>query len=180
VQYNATLPASPLATLNSIPPGLTLITGPRGSGKTTWCAALVDRARAAHQTIGGILCPAIFHDDRKTGIQIEALHSGERRLLGSRTPAPGLSQKVGAWHVDPAALQWGDTILRNLPPVDLTIIDELGPLEFDEGGGFQTGLGLLDRAQYRTACVVIRPDLLLRARRRWPAARIIDLSGGSA
>ena len=180
MQDPALLPVYPLAVFNQLTPGLYLVTGPRGAGKTSWCAALVADARAAEKAVGGILCPAIFENGVKTGISLEDLQTGERRRLGSRNPAPDLDFRIGRWHCDSRVLQWGNDILQHATDTDLTIIDELGPLELTQGHGFQAGVRLLDQGTYRLACAVIRPELLAGALVRWPAARVIELTGGAA
>lgn len=172
------LPAN-LAGAGSPTTDLTVITGPRGVGKTTWCTALVAQARAADLSVGGLLSPARFEAGHKIGIRLVALHTGEERLLGSREALPGFSQQVGCWHFDPAALQWANAALQALPPVDVTVIDELGPLELEQGAGFTAALDLLDASRYRAAWVVIRPELLAAAQARWPGARVLELPGGT-
>lgn len=173
------LPSADLAGAGSPTADLTLITGLRGAGKTSWCAALVEQARAANRSVGGLLSPARFEAGRKTGIMLVNVHTGEQRLLGCRQAASGFSQRIGCWHFDPAAIRWANTTLEALPPVDVTIIDELGPLELEQGAGFTAALDLLDAGRYRAAWVVIRPELLAAAQARWPVARVLELPGGS-
>jgi hypothetical protein len=50
-------------------------------------------------------------------------------------------------------------------------------LEFERGEGWQAGLAAIDAGDYRLGVVVIRPELLDQARQRWPAARVIEISG---
>ena len=175
------LPAHKLACLTDIPTGFSLITGPRGVGKTSWCEALNSRAMELGLTTGGILCPALIENETKTGIQIIDIQTGERRLLGSRYPDSELNLQVGEnRYFDLRALQWGNEILQRTSGIDLTIIDELGLLEFEQGSGFGAGLQLLDQRRYQSACVVVRPKFLAYARQRWPEGRIIRLSDGAA
>jgi hypothetical protein len=51
----------------------------------------------------------------------------------------------------------------------------VGPLELEEGYGYQEALRLLDEGRYRAALVVVRPALLALARVRWPQAQVLDL-----
>ena len=162
-----------------IPSGLTLVTGPRGAGKTSWCAALAALAGDLRLSVAGVLCPARVADELKTGIDLVDLRTGECRSLGSRAATSATGLLVGCWQFDAETLGWGNTILEQSGNADLVIIDELGPLEFKQGGGFQAGLRLVDEGRYRSAWVVIRPALVALACARWPSARVIAIGGDS-
>lgn len=154
---------------------LVIVTGPSGSGKTTWCATLAGHAKANNIKVGGVLCPPVFVDGRKTGFEIFALANEQRRLLARRADKTEASS-IGCWSIDSLAMDWANDTLQNHPPCDILIIDELGPLEFERGGGFQAAFPLLDAARYRTAYVVIRPDLVNTAMARWPQATVLNVS----
>ena len=47
---------------------------------------------------------------------------------------------VGCWHMDEAVLAWGNQIIAGLKDEDVIIIDELGPLELEDGYGYQQAL----------------------------------------
>lgn len=149
-------------------PELILITGPSGSGKSTWCAELAEGARAKGMSVGGLLSPPVIVGGSKVGIDLIDLATGERRRLaiprGSTSPAPTICH----WQFEPTTLAWGNDILRDLPPCDLVILDELGPLEFIHDGGLQEGVHLIDSRRLRVACVTIRPELRPHAQKRWP------------
>jgi len=57
------------------------------------------------------------------------------------------------------------------------VVDELGPLEFEEGRGWLTGLAAVDCGAFTAAVVVVRPRLLAEARRRWPGAEVVEVAG---
>lgn len=174
---SSSLPGNRLAGLTNLFPGLNLITGPRGVGKTSLCTSLAKQTRAAYLTVGGILCPAIFENGLKTGMRLTHIQTGEQRLLGSRNATPALNFRVGAWYFDESVLHWGNDILRASTDVDVLFIDELGPLEFIEGKGFQAALELLDAGTFNQAVVIVRPALLALAQERWPDTAVIDLGG---
>ena len=152
--------------------GLMLITGPSGCGKTSLCERLAGQAREAGLSVGGILCPAVFEDGSKVGIDQLDLATGERKRLGVRCDGAGT---VGCWRLDERVIAWGNRNLTRLQGVDLIIIDELGPLELDSGGGYRQALRLLDEGRYQAALVVVRPALLPLAQRRWPQAATFTL-----
>jgi nucleoside-triphosphatase THEP1 len=158
------------------PPKLLIVTGEIGTGKTTWCRQLIDYARAQQARVCGLLSPALIQDGLKTGIQLVNLATREqRRLAWLRTDdhTPGIATQ--RWQFDPIVLAWGDTVLRDITHANVLVIDELGPLEFERGAGWQSALGLIDSdRRYDMACVVVRPALLPVALSRWPHALTLE------
>jgi nucleoside-triphosphatase len=163
-------------------PLLFVITGARGAGKTTFCARIVEAAREAGWKAAGILSHAVFagstpRDGIRTAIEAEDLRTGARRTLARRVaadealPTPGTKH----WDFDPAAIDWGNEVLEAAPPVDLLIVDELGPLEFERDAGWQKGLAAVDSRQYAIALVVVRAELLGEALLRWGEANVVEI-----
>lgn len=159
--------------------GLILLTGAKGSGKTSFCQDVVARARQRGITIAGFLCPATFENGVKTGFFMIDIATNARIPFGKRTSKEAEST-VGHWDMDQQALQWADQNTQDLSNVDLMIIDEIGPLELEHGAGFQKTLRRLDAANYKTALVVVRPSLIPIAIQRWPNASVINISEGLA
>jgi len=161
----------------SLPPGtLLLLTGPRGSGKTIWCQNLYQRALEKELRVGGVISPAVMKDGRKWGMRVQILPGTEQREFAwsrSEKDPPSWSKN---WCFDESSLAWANEHLARLEDVELLIIDELGPLEFEMGRGLQHAFPLLDERNYRLAVVVVRPSLLSQAQARWPWAQIISLA----
>lgn len=157
------------------PPHLIIISGPSGSGKTTCCLQLVAQARAAHLRAGGLISPPVYHNGRKTGIDLVDQSLGACRRLAVRRGADQAGIEMSNWLIDPAVLAWGDQLLRDLPQCDILFIDELGPLEFARGEGLQAGLELIDKRQIPIIITVVRPSFLAQACARWPWATLLNL-----
>jgi nucleoside-triphosphatase THEP1 len=157
---------------------LFIITGPRGTGKTTFCYHLVELARDAGWQIAGILSLPIFENKQKIAINVQDLRTGRQRRLAIRREVgqPATGPHTPGWHFDPAALAWGNTVLQTACPCDLLIVDELGLLEFERDEGWQAGLSAIDSDNYRWGLVVIRPELLAVSQRRWPIAKVIPIT----
>jgi nucleoside-triphosphatase THEP1 len=155
---------------------LLLLTGPRGSGKSTWCSRLISQAREEDLNPGGLLSPAIFHDGKKIGIDLLDITSGNQRSLARRGVKGSQGIRLGDWCFDAATLAWGNQILHTLKGHELILLDELGPLEFEKGLGLVAGLKLIDEKKFQLAVVVIRQELLQTARIRWPNAEVVDVS----
>ena len=153
---------------------LTLLTGPRGAGKTTTCLYLARIARARGWRASGLISPGRFAHHRKIGIDLLDVGGGQRRPLASLRAR---EEKEGIkWHFDPAILAWGADILRRATPCDLLFIDEIGPLELIQNAGWHIALDVIDQGDYHHAIVVVRPELLSRARKRWPQAQVLEVS----
>ena len=160
---------------------LMILTGSRGSGKTTLCRELAAAARRSGADVAGVLSPASFVGTRKVGIEAMDLRSGETRPLARRhdSARPG-TLELCSWSFDERVLAWGNALLQSATPCDLLVVDELGPLELLEGRGWTAGLDAVDSGGYDRALVVVRPGLLEQARARWPRAVLVDVGDASA
>lgn len=149
-------------------PVLLLLTGARGAGKTRWCTTLLHAARKEGLAVAGLLSPPVYEKGRKTAINLLDIATNKQRCLAERT-APGEAGTAGlGWRFKPATLNWGNAVLKGISRCDLLILDELGPLEFDGKGGLNAAFSLIDAADFRTAIIVVRPELLQSASKRWP------------
>ena len=173
-------PANLLASFlyNSIPTGLWLVAGKRGAGKTTWCASVAQNAAQHGVSVGGVLCPAVIEVGVKVGIDLVDLSTGERYALGRPDADHCEGVRIGKWCLDAAGVERANQILDRAANAEVVIVDELGPLEFEQGSGFQAGVRLLDQHCPQTALVVIRPELVAAARNRWPHAEVLVIEGG--
>jgi nucleoside-triphosphatase THEP1 len=154
---------------------LTFITGPSGAGKTTWCREAAIQAQAAGLPVAGLICPAIYEKERKVGIGVLDLKSGQRRVLATRHQP----EQEGScqWDFNLEAIDWANRWLQAVKPSDILFIDEFGPLELLRGQGFQEGVKRIEEGCFDQAFVVVRPSLLQLARERWPGAQILRLGG---
>lgn len=155
-----------------------LLTAPSGAGKTTFCAELARQARSRGLDVAGILCPPVFENGLKTGILAQDLRTGETRplaVLAAQSPIPNDQLPLGQWLFSTESLAWGNAVLQTALPCDLLIIDELGPLEFFRGQGWQAARHILPRDEYRAAVVIVRPDLAQNALDMVGEAEILPL-----
>jgi len=159
------------------PPGrLIILSGPRGAGKTTLLQKTLSRLRLESVDIAGILSLPVEEKGQKSAIDGLDLRSGERRRLAIRNTTGKGALSTDNWVFDADAMQWADEILAKSTPCDLLVVDELGVLEFERSQGWLSGLKTLDERQYLTAIVVIRPELLTRARERWEESEVVEVT----
>lgn len=155
-------------------PQLILVTGLSGVGKTTWCARLIDLARASGLSVSGVLSPSLLDQERKIGIQVLNLSTGESRQLATLRTAEDKVLSTPRWTFNETTLEWANEALARAGDSDLLVIDELGPLEFFKNQGLTAGLKRLDAGQYQVAVAVIRSSLLPNALQRWPNAIVVN------
>lgn len=157
--------------------GIILVVGESGSGKTGFCTAYSIEARQKGWRVGGILCPAVFDGEKKVAIEAVDVAGGERKLLATLSPGRLNDIVVGIWAIRPETIAWGNRIFQSVTDVDGLFVDELGPLEFFGGGGWQEAFPILENvgSQIKQALVVVRPSLREEAYKRFPIAHEIYL-----
>lgn len=161
---------------NKNKPRLLLVTGPRGSGKTLWCIDLVGRAHVRGLNLCGLISPAIFLNDKKIGIGLKDLKTGEQHRLAYRKGDEDGDIQTQDWQMVAETMEWGNSVLERIESCDLFVLDEIGPFELDHGIGFVAGLDIIDAAKDFPCAAVIRPSLIEKALARWSWAEVIDLA----
>jgi len=139
-----------------------LLTGRRGVGKTTVCQAVAELARRRGYRPGGVITPALYDSyGAKVGFEAVDVGSGQRWPL-TRTDRELGGPRVGPYSFDPAALDRALRVLRRAISVgcDLLIVDEIGPLELEQGKGFAPILDLLPAEGATHTLIVVRLALL--------------------
>jgi nucleoside-triphosphatase THEP1 len=179
VQLSKNSPGALLASSifpNNNKPKLQLVTGPRGSGKTLWCMDLVRRAHVRGLNLCGLISPAIFLNDKKIGIGLKDLKTGEQHRLAYRKGDENGDIQTQDWQMVAETMEWGNSVLEQIESCDLFVLDEIGPFELDHGIGLVAGLEIIDKAKDFPCVVVIRPSLIKKALARWHWAEVLDVS----
>ena len=145
-----------------------VITGDRGSGKSTLCARVAREALAAGLDVCGVVTEAAGLDQAQ-GRRVTDLRSGRSRRFGVQSTGsgaplpsapPGSDPLTPSWLYDTGVFRWGNEVLGHATPCDVLIIDELGPLEILGDRGWFTAFEVLARRHFGAALVVCRPSLV--------------------
>lgn len=155
---------------------ISILSGSSGSGKTTALLRLLESLPTDAVKCRGILCPPVFEEGRKTGIDLLDVSNRKTARLAEVNLTGDTSLATHGWKLDPQTVQKGNDILRHSIPCDLLFVDELGPLEYERGEGLMEGFPAINARNYQLAFVTIRPSLLGAAMSCWPDARVFNVN----
>ncbi len=154
-----------------------LLTGERQVGKTTVCRQVAELARGLGYGPAGVLAPALLDEDGfPLAYHALLVSGGEQRLLAQANGDLGgvlsLSKggpRTGRYSFDADVFSWVVGGLRGAisQGCDLLIVDEIGPLELEQGKGLAPLLSDLS-AGGMPLLLVVRPELVERLQRRLP------------
>ena len=171
-----------------------LLAGQKGSGKSTLAINLAKRLLQAGIQVGGLICPGIFTQGRKTGIKSFFPGTGHEDIIGEEIPGrEGLLAGIpvpkpsgpdtfsyGRWEFRLSALAEADTmIVHDTEIAQFVFVDEIGPLELDHGLGMSRTLARLDADKTGNNCILlvcVRQDLASTLAERWPKSILVELA----
>lgn len=152
-----------------------ILTGAKGIGKTSLIQKVLAWAKDHSIYVAGICSPAVFQNNKKTGIQIENIATGERKTLATVLGKVRSAVNTDAWSFDEKNLEWGNEILDDIKSCQLLIIDELGVLEINQQRGWSHAFQVLRKKEYKLAIVVVRPDLCESFTKLFNAEKVHEL-----
>jgi len=173
-----------------------ILTGPSRAGKTTVCRAVAEAARLRGLTVAGVLTEDGPTESGVAGGGImrqvvRDLRSDERRLLAT-APGEGHGLSVDAaregssarpeasprevppgsfashWVFEPEGVEFGRRALdaAAVAGCDLLVVDQIGPLELLDGGGWTDALDVVLAGRHRLALLVVNPRVIHEAEAR--------------
>lgn len=121
-----------------------LITGPPGIGKTTLLNKIKNKIKDRGYSIGGMYCPEIREEAKRTGFEIIDIDSGRKGVLASISSTTGPT--VGKYRVNLDGINdIGVLALKNaLKTSDYVFIDEIAPMELASGSFSQAVWELME------------------------------------
>lgn len=121
-------------------------------GKTTAVLRTVDLLRARDVRVGGFVTVEVRRDGRRAGFDIVDILSGVRRTMASESLRTQLM--VGRYGVDPAFEEMAVKALeKSVEKCEVTVVDEIGPMELKMPGLASTLGKLLERGRLVLATV---------------------------
>lgn len=156
--------------------GICILCGSSGSGKTSALLRLLESLSSTAWACRGIICPPVFFEGNKIGIDLLNVSTRESTRLADVNLTGETSLATRGWKFNDQTVRFGNQILQNSIPCDLLFVDELGPLEFERGEGLMEGFPVINSRAYQLALVTIRPSLLGAALRCWPEALVLDVN----
>ena len=137
-----------------------ILTGKRGSGKSTMVLNLASELQAESFSVAGIAAREVIEEEKRTGYSLRDLSTGEEVPYATRTgeshqdnPIPFTFSKAG--------YEFGNMVLKK--PIalesDLLILDEMGPLEL-KGEGWAVTFSKILQIRLGPTLIVVRPSLV--------------------
>jgi len=144
-----------------------LLTGQRQVGKTAVCKQVAELVRGLGYDPAGVLTPVVLDKDGFPAIRYALMVSdGQQRLL-ARTDDDLDGPRTSRYSFDADVFSWVIGRLRGAisQDCDLLIVDEIGPLELEQGRGLAPILPDLSAGKL-PLLLVVRPELVGQLRER--------------
>lgn len=145
-------------------PGVFIITGKIGSGKTTCIKKLAEKLNAENVSVGGIYTLRIMENGETTGYTMVDISSGNQEKLLDIN-GNDQQEKIGKYFISAEAIDRGNRALQQTN-AQLMVIDEVGKLELN-GGGWSEILGKLLASRQNQLLISIRKEVLNEVMDKW-------------
>lgn len=159
-------------------PGVIIITGGIGEGKTTFVKNLCNNLKEDNIQVGGLVAERVMKDSLTTGYDLVSIETGERFVF-LRKGEECSGDTVGKFSICSDALDKGKRILVSLAaePAKISVIDEIGIMEM-EGRGWADSLESLMLKMENLVIIVVRDYLVEKVISKWnmEKVRVIRIS----
>jgi nucleoside-triphosphatase THEP1 len=144
-----------------------LITGNKGSGKTSFLTSVISFLQADGLKIGGIIAPGYWKNNKRWKFDVFNVSSNESALLCSTDLNDG-EISTGSFVFTKEGIMLGEKALstENNYDNDMVIIDEVGPLEL-EGKGWSKSINDLLLKYKGVLVLVVRTELVQAVISHW-------------
>ena len=153
-----------------------IVTGTKGSGKTTLAGQMIPLFRGKGIKVAGILAPDIVERGQRVGYRVKDVSSGQEELLCKQggagrqkenrpccdsSPEAAPAKQAGQYVFHPAGIRFGEDALGpgKLKGKDLLVLDELGPYEL-KGLGWDNALKRLLTRWDGSLLLIVRESLV--------------------
>ena len=144
-----------------------IITGERGSGKSTFLKEVIAFLQNGGIRVGGILAIGSWKENLRDKFELIDLLTGDQLLFCQREPVHGWDQ-VSHFYINPAGQYFGEKALHveHLKTADVIVIDEVGPFEL-QGKGWALSLGQILNQHHVPLVLIIRTNLIDQVIKFW-------------
>jgi len=152
------------------------VTGPSGSGKTQLCQKIVGEAIELGYDVAGFVSPAIFSEETKIAINVKILPSGKEKALAILAQNDMVNNVYGKWKFDQKAIDLIQNHFLAIKHCDMLIVDEIGPLEIDQGKGWHKVLQHIDQIDFSILVLTFREKYKAYFKNKFMNITIVDLN----
>lgn len=117
-----------------------IISGKKGSGKTTFLKEAIKFLKETEIQVGGIVAEGYWRNNQRESFDLINQTTGDKIVFCQRDEVENWD-KIRHFYLNPKGQKFGEASLKtsNLKNCDLVVIDELGPFEL-EGKGWSFAL----------------------------------------
>lgn len=114
---------------------ITIISGEKQSGKTTYLVNFLKTKNADRQIYEGFVAIGTFKDGIRNSFSLMDISTNEKMRFMHTEPIQNANQQ-GKFYINPEGIVFGENILRKAFSSDCkgVVIDEIGPLELNNEG----------------------------------------------
>ena len=135
-----------------------ILTGAVQSGKSRFLGSLLAGLDRDRTPLSGFLSPAVYEDGRLVGYDLTVIGGGPPAAYIRKEGQAGW-ERVGPYFFVPEALETARRTILESGPLDLLVVDEVGPLEL-VGGGLWRPLESILADPGRRCLLVVRASCL--------------------
>jgi len=155
-----------------------LISGDIQGGKTSYLLKLVDVLKMRDLDVGGFLAPGNFESGERSGFKLHNIKSEVEISMASTEETAAWKKYRRFWFNPEAFIQgreWIQTCLEQ--EADIVVIDEVGPMELEGSGWFDTLESLISQSG-AIQLWSVRENLVSEVMQRWniPDSQIVHIN----
>jgi nucleoside-triphosphatase THEP1 len=154
-------------TIKNLVPEIYILTGAIGQGKTCRIQQIIEKLKSENKSVGGIFSPKIMEKGQVVGYDVVNILNNERTPFLRNTGNPN-QERIGNYYILPEGLLQGKEAIKKSGENKnhITIIDEIGRLELENGGWADEFQKLLSFPG-NTFLIVVRNELVEKAIEKW-------------
>jgi iron complex transport system ATP-binding protein len=145
---------------------ITIITGKKHSGKTTFLLNKIAGLQSKGVTVGGLISVGTFKNGSRFDFKLLDVVTDQKVDFLSQKEC-NFCKKIGRFYINPKAFEYGFKVLEKClkDPFQTIVLDEIGPLEIKDQGWAVILPELLESES--DLILVVRKELLQEVISKW-------------